>query len=146
MPTTDSDGGGMVFGIGTDISKVSRFSKWVRNPNLISRFFNEREIVEVDSESLERRIQSLSEHYAARFAAKEAFSKALGTGFVGLELSDFGIVNDSSGKPEFYFGKKTLERISDITGDDFLVHVSISHEKEYATAFVVIETGGKKEN
>lgn len=129
----------MIFGIGTDIAKVSRFYRWVKNPEMIARFFNAAEIVDCGSDFSERRLQSLSEHYAARFAAKEAFSKALGTGFVGLELSDFGISKNASGKPGFVFGEKTEKVISDIVGSKFSVHVSISHEKEYATAFVVIE-------
>lgn len=125
----------MIFGIGTDISKVSRFEKWVKNEKIINRFFNSNEIVEFD----EKKLNCLCEYYAVRFAAKEAFSKALGTGFVGLELSDFGIVKDEQGKPYFIFGKKTKSVLEKIVGLEYKVHVSLSHEKEYATAFVVIE-------
>lgn len=131
----------MIFGIGTDIAKVSRFEKWVRNPQMIRRFFNDCEIVQVGEGQLEKRIQFLSEHYASRFAAKEAFSKALGTGFVGLELSDFGIKKDENGRPEFFFGQKTADIIEEKCGKEAKVSVSISHEKEFAVSFVVIEKG-----
>lgn len=129
----------MIFGVGTDIAKVSRFEKWVRNPELIRRFFNGCEIIEVEAAHFEKRVHFLCEHYAARFAAKEAFAKALGTGFVGLELSDFGIKKDKNGKPEFFFGAKTADIIERICGKDAKTFVSISHEKEYAVSFVVIE-------
>lgn len=130
----------MIFGVGTDIAKVSRFEKWVRRPEMISRFFNACEIPGEGRKAVsERQIHFLCEHYAARFAAKEAFAKALGTGFVGLELSDFGITKDDNGKPSFFFGEKTLSQIEKICGKGWKVSVSISHEKEYAVSFVVIE-------
>ena len=130
----------MIFGVGTDIAKVSRFEKWVRNPDMIRRFFNACEIPGEGREAVsERQIHFLCEHYAARFAAKEAFAKALGTGFVGLELSDFGITKDDNGKPSFLFGEKTLSQLEKICGKGWKVSVSISHEKEYAVSFVVIE-------
>lgn len=131
----------MIFGIGTDIAKVSRFEKWVNNPEMIRRFFNECEICQVEEALIEKRLHFLCEHYAARFAAKEAFSKALGTGFVGLELSDFGIKKDENGKPEFFFGSKTADIIERRCGKGAKVFVSISHEKEYAVSFVTIEKG-----
>ncbi|WP_294430907.1 holo-ACP synthase [uncultured Treponema sp.] len=136
----------MIFGIGTDIAKVSRFEKWVRNPGIIRRFFNECETVEIAASGeeyerlLEKKLHFLCEHYASRFAAKEAFSKALGTGFVGLELSDFGIKKNECGKPEFVFGEKTLSLIKEKCGNSCKIFVSISHEKEYAISYVIIET------
>lgn len=125
----------MIFGIGTDIAKVSRFEKWVLNPKMIERFFCECEISPFTGKNLNH----LCEHYAARFAAKEAFSKALGTGFIGLELKDFGIKNNSDGKPEFDFGKKTKDYIDKVIGKNWKVHISLSHEKDFAIAFSVIE-------
>ncbi len=129
----------MIFGIGTDIAKVSRFEKWVRAPKMLLRFFNECEIIRTENESIQKRLGFLCEHYAARFAAKEAFSKALGTGFVGLELSDFGIKKNEEGRPEFFFGERTAELIKKRCGSGAKVFVSISHEKEYAVSFVTIE-------
>lgn len=129
----------MICGIGTDIAKVSRFEKWVRNRELIHRFFNSCEIVEVEESQIEKKMQFLCEHYAARFSAKEAFSKALGTGFVGLELADFGIIKNENGKPEFFFGDKTADTIRKIFNCETKTHISISHEKDFAVSFVVIE-------
>lgn len=130
----------MILGLGTDIAKVSRFEKWVRNGEIISRFFNECEIVKIDDPaSIEKRMHFLCEHYASRFAAKEAFAKALGTGFVGLELADFGVQKNENGKPSFYFGEKTTSIIEKKCGKGAKVFVSISHEKEYAVSSVVIE-------
>ena len=124
----------MIFGIGTDISQVDRFEKWVKNPQMFMRFFNSAEIMESGS------IQAQCQHYAARFAAKEAFSKALGTGIAGFELKEVYIQNDGLGKPELKVEGKALELLKERAGDDFCLHVSLSHEKEYALAFVVIES------
>lgn len=124
----------MIFGIGTDISQVDRFEKWVKNPQMFMRFFNSAEIMERGS------IKAQCQHYAARFAAKEAFSKALGTGIAGFELKEVYIQNDGLGKPELKVEGKALELLKERAGDDFCLHVSLSHEKEYALAFVVIES------
>lgn len=126
----------MIFGVGTDISKVSRFEKWIKNPEMLARFFNPCEIIK---SAEEKNTQFLCEHYAARFCAKESFSKALGTGFSGLSLRDFGIVNNADGKPDFYFGEKTKKVIDSRCGLNWNIKVSVSHEKEYAVAFTVIE-------
>lgn len=123
----------MILGIGTDIAKVQRFEKWVLNPEMIERFFNPIEIKETGSKA------HLCEHYAARFAAKEAFSKALGTGIVGFELKDVFIENNSDGKPFLKVQKSAEKKVKEIFGD-CIIHVSLSHEKEYATAFVIIES------
>lgn len=123
----------MIFGIGTDIAGVRRFKKWVECPELIDRFFNPAEKFLGTSES------ALCQHYAARFAAKEAFSKALGTGIRDFELKDVYIENDAYGKPVLRVCK-TAEQVLFEKCGVCTVHVSLSHEKEYAVAFVVIET------
>lgn len=123
----------MIFGIGTDIAGVRRFKKWVERPELIDRFFNSAEKSLGTSES------ALCQHYAARFAAKEAFSKALGTGIRDFELKDVYIENDAYGKPVLRVCK-TAEQVLFEKCGVCTVHVSLSHEKEYAVAFVVIET------
>ena len=124
----------MIFGIGTDIAQVNRFEKWVKNPQMFMRFFNSAEIMEKGS------VGAKCQHYAARFAAKEAFSKALGTGIAGFELKEVFIENDELGKPELKVEGKALELLKERAGNDFCLHVSLSHEKEYALAFVVIES------
>lgn len=122
----------MVCGIGTDIAQVSRFKKWVNNPNLLERFFNEKE------RSFNGTEASKCQHYAARFAAKEAFSKALGTGFSGFGLKEVYITNDKNGKPFLNIEGTALSVMKEIYGD-CNVFVSLSHEKEYAIAFVILE-------
>ena len=122
----------MIIGIGVDISKVSRFEKWVKDEKMIPRFFNAAEINNC------RSIQSACEHYAARFAAKEAFGKALGVGLVGYDMKDIYIVNDEKGRPELKVENKAKDLLESKC-ENPIIHVSLSHEKEYATAFVVIE-------
>lgn len=122
----------MIAGIGTDIAKVSRFEKWVRNPGMTERFFNPKEFSSAGSEA------SRCQHYAARFAAKEAFSKALGTGISGFDLKDVYITNDSEGKPLLNIEGAALSLMKERLGE-CRAFVSLSHEKEYAIAFVVLE-------
>lgn len=122
----------MIFGIGTDIVQVSRMNKWGENHEMIERFFNPAEIMEKGSDSAK------NQHYAARFAAKEAFSKALGTGITGFSLQDVYITNDKSGKPILNVKDSAADVLKEKCGE-CKIHVSLSHEKEYATAFVIIE-------
>ena len=124
----------MIFGIGTDIAETKRFEKWINNPEMISRFFNSKEI------NFTGTLASRCQHLAARFAAKEAFSKALGTGLI-YDLKDSYIINNDLGKPELILENTAKELFEKYCGkyEDYKIHISLSHEKEYATAFVVIE-------
>ncbi|HAC31061.1 MAG TPA: holo-[acyl-carrier-protein] synthase [Treponema sp.] len=128
----------MIYGIGTDIAKVSRFEKWALDSDLTDRFFNSKELFEGDAAS---HLGAASRHYAARFAAKEAFAKALGTGFTGLCLSDFYVAKDERGKPYFVFGDKTKKILDNSLANYYNIQLSLSHENEFAVAFVVIEKG-----
>ena len=84
----------MIAGIGTDITEVKRFEKWVKNPEMIERFFNEKERSSAKSDSAK------CQHYAVRFAAKEAMYKALSP-FIKDEYNytDYEIIKDETGKP-----------------------------------------------
>lgn len=124
----------MIVGIGCDIAKVSRFAKWVENDDMIHRFFADCERVSPYAHH-----QRKCEFYAARFAAKEAFSKALGTGIVDFELKDVYIETGEDGKPEMKATGNAENVLRMRYGDSCKIHVSLSHEKEYALAFVVIE-------
>lgn len=127
----------MIFGIGCDIVKISRLEKWVQSEDsYIARFFNENERLSPDV-SFQRKCES----YAGKFAAKEAFSKALGTGISGFSLKDVYVVSDSNGKPDFIVTGDALRLVEERCGPKFRIHVSISHEKEYAVAYSVIECG-----
>lgn len=122
----------MIFGIGVDITAVKRFEKWVNSPDMIERFFNEKEIKSGKS------LSAVCQHYAVRFAAKEAFSKALGTGISGFNLKDVYITNDENGKPIINV-QNSAEEILKKRCQNYKLHVSLSHEKEYAIAYVIIE-------
>lgn len=129
----------MIFGHGIDIAQVSRFKKWITDGNLIERYFNEKEISKVNlTELTERKLSALSQHYAARFAAKEAFSKALGTGISGFELKDVYIMNEDSGKPYIVL-EKSASQIFDAKCPGGKILVSLSHESDFAIASVIIE-------
>lgn len=123
----------MIYGIGTDIAKVSRFKKWILSEELIKRFFNENEIIKDGSE------QHKCEHYASRFAVKEAFSKSLGIGFTDFKLREIALVNEDNGKPIIKLFGNAKNIFQKKCGNSAKVHVSLSHEKEFALAFVLIE-------
>lgn len=122
----------MIFGIGCDLCMTSRFEKYWDDKTFINRFFNEKEIKTFPSKN------KFCEYYASRFAAKEAFVKAMGTGFKDFNLSDIFVTNNDKGKPEIHVQNQALEFLQKLVSNPKL-HISITHEKEYAQAFVVIE-------
>ena len=97
-----------IFGIGTDIVDVDRIKISLKNKNFIKRIFNEKEVSKC------RKINNSINCFAKRFAAKEAFSKALGTGISnGINLNEIVILNKKSGKPYISIigqTKKTLKK------------------------------------
>lgn len=123
----------MVVGVGVDIVRVARFRRWVDNPRLAARFFHPGELSVLD-----RGPAAACQSLAVRFAAKEAFGKALGSGMRGLELKDICVEQDSLGRPELRLCG-SAERLLGLSGAD-AVHVSLSHEAEYAVACVVLES------
>ena len=129
----------MIFGVGIDLAKCSRFEKWIKKPGMTERFFNPKELWSVRS-GAGGSLSAQSQHYAARFAAKEAFSKALGTGLV-FDLRDLYIEKDESGKPSLILEKSALEALKKRCPqwEKAKIFVSLSHEKEYAAAQVIIE-------
>ncbi len=118
----------MIRGIGVDIVEVARVARAVENIAFCTRFFSERE-----NEYFKRKNYN-PETVAGNFAAKEAFSKALGTGLSGFNLKDVEVLRNNKNAP--YIALSTeLERVL----EGARAMVSISHEKEYAIAYVVIE-------
>ena len=125
-----------IFGIGTDIVKTNRIQKLLRKENILEKLFNEEEIIKC------KRIKKNANCFAKRFAAKEAFSKALGTGFrINLNFKDIEIVNDKMGKP-YYVKNKKIKKIiqKNFKIKNFKCFLSISDEKKYSTAFAIIQT------
>jgi len=123
----------MVRGIGVDIIDIPRIKKVIGNDGkFVEKVFTEAEIRYCQAK-FRKEI-----HYAARFAAKEAFFKALGTGWRnGMKWTEISIENDDLGKPEITLSGKTLENFE--KNGMALINLSISHTKDYAVAFVVIE-------
>jgi holo-[acyl-carrier protein] synthase len=122
----------MILGLGVDIVHVSRIRHWVSNPGLLARFFHPDEIAAVHM-----RGETAALSLAARFAAKEAFGKALGTGLSGLRLRDILVINNYNGKPDMLLYGDALARLQAKGGRR--VHVSLTHESENAVAVVIIE-------
>ena len=123
----------MISGIGIDIIEVARVQKLVeKHDKYLQKIFTLNEI------DYCRKFKNSSQHFAGRFSVKEAFLKALGTGWSkGLSFNEIETVNDDLGKPEIVLHSKTKETFEQ--QNLRFVHVSIAHLKDYATAVVVIE-------
>lgn len=115
----------MIIGIGLDLVEMDRIERLRQSqPRFPRRILTKNELVQYDALPAKRKTEFL----AGRFAAKEAFSKALGTG-IGKDMSftDIEIGSESSGKP--YLAKPSIGKS----------HLSITHTKKYAAAQVIIE-------
>ena len=122
----------MIIGIGVDVVHVQRLSRWRSVPGLLERYFHPQEL----SAALSRG-NNADLSLAARFAAKEAFGKALGSGLCGIVLKDIMVVNSHNGKPEIgLFG--TARKALDKSGAN-KVHISLTHERDNAVAMVILE-------
>ena len=123
----------MITGCGIDIVDTERFVPWMQKERFIRRFFHADEAAYVCSLPVRQGAESL----AARFAAKEAFGKALGTGLAGFQLSDVCVCKDKTGKP-FLRLYGSAEQLLKKNGAQ-RVHLSLAHEKRYAVAQVILE-------
>ena len=123
-----------IFGIGTDIVKISRIKKSIKKKNFISRLFNKKEILKCGNNSNSHNC------FAKRFAAKEAFSKALGTGIArGINFNEIIILNEKNGKPFIKLLNKTKLIVEKkIKKKNYKIALSLSDEDNYAVAFVTI--------
>ena len=123
-----------IFGVGTDIVSIDRIKKLITNKKFLSRIYNIKEI-----SKCKKLIKS--EHcFAKRFAAKEAFSKALGTGISnGIKLNEIIVKNNISGKPYFNFEGNTKNLLKKkFKNKEIKTSLSLSDENKYAVAFVTI--------
>jgi holo-[acyl-carrier protein] synthase len=125
----------MISGIGIDIVHVDRIKHWMKEPGLVSRFFHPQEIDAAIS-----RGSSAPFSLAARFAAKEAFGKALGTGLAKMKLKDIFVENDHNGKPELFLEGTAKACFEELGGGR--IHVSLTHEGANAVAIVIVEKDG----
>ena len=124
----------MIVSIGVDIIEVYRIRETLeRTPRFVERVFTEKE-----REYCEARGAAAAQSYAARFAAKEAFLKALRTGWRGkIGWQDIEIKNDEQGAPYFEISGEAREILENLGANK--IHLSISHTTEHAIANVILE-------
>jgi holo-[acyl-carrier protein] synthase len=125
-----------ILGIGVDIIENERIKSSIKNSNFKNRIYSSKELKQ---SSLSKNKVS---YFSKRFAAKEAFAKALGTGFRrNLNFKDIEIINDKMGKPYYTKTKKIIKIVQkNFKVKNFDCFLSISDEKEYSTAFTIIQS------
>ncbi|MDO9363453.1 MAG: holo-ACP synthase [Sphingopyxis sp.] len=129
----------MIIGLGSDLCNIERIQ------NSLDRFgerFENRVFTEVERSKAARRPFTRAGTYAKRFAAKEAFSKAVGTGFNrGVFMKDIGVVNAPSGAPTLALTGGAAERVKQMTppGHTAHIHLTLTDDHPWAQAFVIIE-------
>jgi holo-[acyl-carrier protein] synthase len=129
----------MIVGLGSDLCNIDRIQ------NSLDRFgerFETRVFTEIERAKAARRPFTKAGTYAKRFAAKEAFSKAVGTGFkAGVFMKDIGVVNASSGAPTLALTGGARARLDAIIpeGHSAHIHLTLTDDHPWAQAFVIIE-------
>ena len=124
-----------ILGIGVDIVENRRIQKSIKNPLFKNRIYTSKELKQSNS------VSNKIGYFSKRFAAKEAFSKALGLGFrMNLNFKDIEVINDKMGKPYYVKNKKITKIIQkNFKIKKFKCFLSISDEKNYSTAFAIIQ-------
>ena len=123
-----------IYGIGTDIVSIKRIKSSLKKKNFIKRIFDEKEILKC------KKLTKYHNCFAKRFAAKEAFSKALGMGISnGINFNEITVLNNKSGKPYINLKGETKKKIKKIFKQKKTkISLSLSDERDYAVAFVTI--------
>ena len=123
-----------IIGNGVDIIQNSRIRKLIKNPKFISRVFTKSEIND------SKKIRNKTNFFAKRFAAKEAFVKSIGIGFrKSINLNDIFVKKSKLGKPTISFSNKVKKiLIRKFKSNRFKVFLSLSDEKRYSIAYVII--------
>ena len=124
-----------ILGIGVDIIENRRIKKSIKSHRFKGRVYSSKELKQSTL------ISDKVGYFSKRFAAKEAFAKALGTGFRGnLNFKDIEIINDKLGRPYYIKTKKITKIIkNEFKVKSFNCFLSISDEKDYSTAFTIIQ-------
>ena len=122
----------MILGLGIDVVHPRRLRRWQESPGLFERFYHPEELAECRRKG-DGGLLSL----AARFAAKEAFGKALGSGLRGMALRDIVVTNALGGRPLLRVIGSARRALEAAGGTEVLV--SLSHEEDAALAVVIIE-------
>lgn len=128
----------MILGVGTDLANIDRIAGVIERHG--DRFLN-RVFTEIEQRKAERR-KDVAGTYAKRWAAKEACSKALGTGLrMGISWKDMAVSNLKTGQPVMTVTGWAAERLKEMTpeGHEATIHVSLTDDHPWAQAFVVIE-------
>ena len=129
----------MIIGMGSDLCNIERIG------NSLARYgerFERRVFTEIEIAKARRRPFTIAGTYAKRFAAKEAFSKAVGTGFKrGVFMKDIGVVNAASGAPTLALTGGAALRLEEMTpkGHEARIHLTLTDDHPWAQAFVIIE-------
>ncbi len=123
-----------IYGIGTDIVKVERIKKSIKKKNFLKRVFNKDEILKC------KQMKKNANCFAKRFAAKEAFSKALGTGIAkGINFNEIVILNKKNGKPFIKLLNSTKINVEKkLKKKNYRISLSLTDEDNYAVAFVTL--------
>jgi len=128
----------MILGIGTDLANIDRIQKTI---DRFGQRFKDRVFTSIEQNKAEKR-KDIAGTYAKRWAAKEACSKALGTGLaMGISWKDMSVSNLETGQPIMKLTGWAAKKMSDMTpeGYEAIVHVTLTDDHPWAQAFVVIE-------
>ncbi|EGT3615590.1 holo-ACP synthase [Clostridium perfringens] len=126
----------MIIGIGVDIIEIERVEQAIqKNKSFINKLFTEKEITYFNNRNMN------GEVIAGNFAAKEAISKALGTGIRGFSFKDIEVLRNELGKPEvtLHNGAKLIGSKLVGNNNSLRIHLSISHNNSSAIAYAVLE-------
>ena len=125
-----------ILGIGVDIINNKRIKSSIRKKNFIKRVYSQNEI------RFSKKVKQKTNYFAKRYAAKEALSKALGTGFRNsLNFKDIEILNDKIGKPYYLKSKKITNIINKkFKTKKYNLFLSITDEKDYSIAFTILQS------
>ena len=129
----------MIIGLGSDLCNIDRIQAALDRHG--SRF-EQRCFTEIERAKAARRPYTRAGTYAKRFAAKEAFSKAVGTGFYrGVYMKDIGVVNAPSGAPTLQLAGGAAKRLAEMVpdGHEAVIHLTLTDDHPWAQAFVIIE-------
>ena len=121
----------MIVGIGNDIIEIERIEKAISKEGFKDKIYTQRELKNIEKRG------NRTETYAGIFSAKEAISKAIGTGVREFSLTDLEILNDDLGKPYVVVSEK-LDKIIKSKKEDYQIEISISHSKKYVIAMAII--------
>ena len=129
----------MILGIGSDLCNIERIEATLARHG---DRFKERVFTQTEQKKAESRVRAVAATYAKRWAAKEACSKALGTGLrMGISWKDMAVTNLRSGQPVMHVTGWAAERLRSMTpaGHEAVIHVTLTDDHPWAQAFVVIE-------